>query len=300
MNSEENLLEDIMYRFIATVAVMLPDDVQSKLLEIASKEKSHYGRIIYDAVVRNNELAIKKKLPLCQDTGIPEFHVAMGESFRHKEELLTAIRKAVIRATRQGYLRPNSVDPVLNKNTGDNTGRILPWIDIELVPRSDEAVVQLYLAGGGSTRVSKAIVIDPADGWRGVFRFALDIVARTGIYACPPLMVLGIGIGPTIDIAARLSKIALLRPLGTRNANPKIAMMEIAIEKALNKLGIGPQGLGGDTSVGEVHIEYGERHPASMAVAITSSCWALRKGRLVIKNDFSFFVSTHKGGLINA
>jgi L(+)-tartrate dehydratase alpha subunit len=300
MNSAGNALEDLVYRFIATVAVVMPDDVSNKLLKLARMENSPYGKIIYNAVLRNNELARSRKLPLCQDTGTPEFQVAFGEGFKHKEELLAAIRKAVAKATLNGFLRPNAVDPVYNKNTGDNTGRILPWIDVELVPQSSDAVVQLYLAGGGSTRASGAVVLDPADGWEGVFRFVLELIAERGMYACPPLMVLGVGVGPTISIAAKLSKKALLRPLGARSPDPWVSEMELALEKAINKLGIGPQGLGGAVSVGEVHIEYGERHPASMALAVTTSCWALRKGQLVIRNDYSFDVTTHKGGLIDA
>lgn len=290
-------LTRLLTSFIKTTAIKLPDDVLTKLRELMSKESSSYGKFIYEAMMENINLALAKKAPLCQDTGILEFFVRIGENFPYKSILLSAIREATIEATRMGYLRPNVVDPITSKNTGDNTGQNLPWIEIELEPNADYADVTLYLAGGGSSRPGRAVVIDPAKGWKGLIEFVVDTIAEYGPPACPPLVV-GIGVGPTMEIAAVLSKKALLRPLGSRNPDPFVAKIEELLEIELNKLNIGPQGLGGSTGVIAVHIDHAGRHPATFAVGISTSCWALRRGLIRIKSDLSHELLTHSGGLI--
>ncbi|MEM4527992.1 MAG: fumarate hydratase [Desulfurococcaceae archaeon] len=294
----ESALVELMTKFINTVAVKLPSDVYAKLLELSSKETSSSGKFIYSAIFKNLELALLRKAPLCQDTGVLEFYVTLGEMFPYKSLLLKSIRKAVIESTKQGFLRPNVVDPVSDKNTGDNTGPLIPWIEVDIEPGSDHVDVRLYMAGGGSSRPGTARVLDPAEGWEGLVKFVIDVIAKYGPPACPPLMVVGVGVGPTVEIAAVLSKRALLRPLGSRNPEPSIARLEEILEDAINKLGIGPQGLGGSTTVGEVHIEYAGRHPATFAVGVNTACWALRKGWLRINSDLSYQLLSHRGGLI--
>lgn len=299
MGTEYVRILNLVKRLVATTAILLPDDVYEKLREMASQEASPYGRMVYEAIFKNLELAASRRAPLCQDTGVPEFYVALGDGFPYKSELLGSIREAVAEVTKLGLLRPNVVNPATGRNTGDNTGPRMPWIELEVVPGSDWAEVQLYLAGGGSSRPGRAAVIDPAEGWEGVLRFVVDTVAEYGPPACPPLMVVGVGVGATVEIAASLSKRALLRPLGTRNPDPRIAEIEVMLGEALSELGIGPQGLGGATSIGEVHVEYAGRHPATIAVGVSTACWALRRGWMRIRKDLSYEVLSHRGGLID-
>jgi L(+)-tartrate dehydratase alpha subunit len=287
-------LSQLLSSFINLVTVKLPDDVYAKLVELRSRETSAWGRFIYDAMFRNIELALQRGAPLCQDTGVLEFFISFGENFPYKTALIDAIREATVRSTRLGFLRPNVVDPVTDRNTGNNVGPMVPWIEVEVVPGVSYADVKLYLAGGGSSRPGRAAVLDPTESWEALVKLVTDVVIEYGSAACPPLFV-GIGVGATMEIAAVLSKRALLRPIGSRNPNPYIAKLEEVLEEELNKLGIGPQGLGGATTVAAVLIEYAGRHPATFATAVSTGCWALRKGHLRVYPDLSYEVLSHRG-----
>ncbi|MGC8674899.1 fumarate hydratase [Fervidicoccus sp.] len=295
LNESFNKLVKILSGFINVVAIKLPDDVNEKLNELIEKEQSDVGKLVYEAVKKNLSLALERKAPLCQDTGVLEFFVKFGENFPYKSMLLKAIREGTVISTKNGFLRPNVVDPSTEKNSGDNTGPKIPWIEIEIEENSDYADVQLYLAGGGASRPGSARTLDPAEGWSGIAKYVIDVVSSYGPPACPPLMVVGVGIGATSEIAAMLSKKALLRKMGERNINPKIAKFEEFLEEELNNLGFGPQGLGGKTSIGEVHVEYAGRHPATLAVGVSTSCWALRKGWIRIMPDLSYEIYSHRG-----
>ncbi len=287
-------LVEILSRFVSLVAVRLPDDVLPALLKASRLEDSARARLMYDAMFKNIEIAALKRVPLCQDTGVLEFFIGLGEAFPHGAVLVKAVREAVARATGDGFLRPNVVDPVANRNTGDNTGPHLPWVDLEILPGVDYADVRLYLAGGGSSRPGSARVLDPALGLEGVAEFVLNTVAEYGPPACPPLVV-GVGIGPTVEIAAVLSKRALLRELGSRSPDPRVAMLEEKLAEAINELGIGPQGLGGRVTALAVHVEYAGRHAATLAVGVSTGCWALRRGWLRVYPDLSYRVPSHRG-----
>ena len=291
----QKTLTNLMTKFISLVAIRLPDDVLSALTRGSKIEDSPHVKLVYEAIFRNLDIAASRRIPLCQDTGVLQFFVYLGENFPYKRELLEALREATIRATSEGFLRPNVVDPITNTNTGNNTGARIPWIEIELLPNTDHAEIQLYMAGGGSSRPGYARVLDPAVGLSGAIEFVLNVIAEYGPPACPPLVV-GVGIGPTVEIAALLSKKALLRtPLGSRNPNPRVAALEEKLEEAINELGIGPQGLGGKVSVLATHIEYAGRHPSTIAVGVSTACWALRKGWLRISKDLGYEVLSHRG-----
>ncbi len=287
-------LVEMLSRFVSLVSVRLPDDVLPALLRASELEESAHARLIYNAMFENLEVALRRRVPLCQDTGVLEFFVGLGEAFPYGAALLRAVRDATARATREGFLRPNVVDPLTNRNTGDNTGPYVPWVDVEVLPGADYADVRLYLAGGGSSRPGFARVLDPAQGLEGVAELVLSTVAEYGPPACPPLVV-GIGIGPTVEVAATLSKRALLREVGSRNPDPRAALLEEKLAEAINGLGIGPQGLGGRVTALAVHVEYAGRHPATLAVGVSTACWALRRGWLRIYSDLSYRVLSHRG-----
>lgn len=282
--------------FISTVSTRLPDDVLEALRRASAAEVGEYARLVYGAVFRNIEVARSKSVPLCQDTGVLEFFVELGNSFPLSLELLEAIKEAVAEATEEGFLRPNVVDPDTERNTGNNLGPRVPWVEVEVVP-GDRADVYLYLAGGGSSRPGSARVLDPADGLGGVVEYVVNTVVEYGFHACPPLVV-GVGLGPTAETAASLSKRALLRPVGTRSPSPRMAELEERLERVLNGLGIGPQGLGGRVTALAVHVEYAGRHPATLAVGVSTSCWALRRGHLRVFPDLSYAILSHRGGAV--
>jgi L(+)-tartrate dehydratase alpha subunit len=134
----------------------------------------------------------------------------------------------------------------------------------------------------------------PAAGYEGVVQFVFDVMTSYGVNACPPLLV-GIGIGGSIEVAATLSKRALMRPIGSRDTDPRGAQMELLIEKGLNEIGIGPQGLSGKSSVTGVHIEKAARHPSTISVAVSVGCWAHRRGTIRINKEMGYEILSHKG-----
>jgi L(+)-tartrate dehydratase alpha subunit len=294
MLAARDLLTRLLLDFVSIVSVRLPDDVLEHLVRASKVEEHGFAGLVYEAMFRNLEVSSRRRVPLCQDTGVLEFFIRVGDSFPYTVDLLDAVPEAVARATEAGFLRPNVVDPVSGVNTGDNVGPNLPWVDLGVVRGVNHADVFLYLAGGGSSRPGSARVLDPAQGLEGVVRYVLETVSEYGPPACPPLVV-GVGIGPTAEIAALLSKRALLRPLGSRSPNPKIASLEEELERAINALGIGPQGLGGKVTALAVHVEYSGRHPATLAVGVSTSCWAMRRGHLRIEKDLSASVLSHGG-----
>ncbi len=279
----------LLVDFIKRVETRLPSDVENALKKLQVEEDNPLQKIIYEAMLSNINEAKKKQIPLCQDTGILMFFIKAGVL----SPLITNLKEKIIEATRRATLeiplRPNAVDPITNNNSGDNTGRYVPWIHWDDILDNDLVEIGLYVAGGGSSFPGRAQVFSPVSGWNDLVRYVFDIVARYGINACPPLII-GIGIGATVEIASILSKKALFRKIGQRHENKKIALIEETLLKGLNELKIGAQGLEGKHGVIDVHIEYSYRHPATFAVGVTVSCWALRRGVLVIRglSDYEF------------
>ncbi|MCX8189467.1 MAG: L(+)-tartrate dehydratase subunit alpha [Nitrososphaeria archaeon] len=284
----------LLSNFIRTVAIRLPDDVLSALKELSSKESSYWGKAVYSLMFDNINLALEKGVPVCQDTGVLMFFIDVGTNFPYVNKLYDALKVATIKATEEVPLRPNVVEPFDEKNTGNNVGTRLPWIEWNIVPEADYVEITLYLAGGGTSLTGNAKVLPPASGFKGVIEFVLDVVSSYGLNACPPFL-LGVGIGATVETAALLSKRALLRPIGSINPNPKAASLERILYEKVCGLEIGPQGLGGSTTVLGVNVEYSARHPATLAVGVSTGCWAHRRGVIKIKSDLTYELPLYKG-----
>ena len=201
---------------------------------------------------------------------------------------------ATARATEIGPLRHNAVETFDEHNTGTNTGSSIPWLDWEIIPGVDYAIVDVYMAGGGCTLPGASKVLMPGQGYEGVVEFVLDVITSRGINACPPLLV-GVGVSTSVETAARLSKKAILRPVHSKNTNPNAALMEELLEEGLNELGIGPQGLTGDRTVMGVNIENSARHPSTIGVAVSTGCWAHRRGQIRLNADGSYEILSHEG-----
>lgn len=294
---QEAKLVDIVARFTAFSAKHLPDDVLEKLTELRDQENTEFAKIIYDAMFQNLQMADTLSRPTCQDTGIIQYFVRVGTKFPLIDSLEDCLRKAVLKATEIAPLRHNAVEVFDEKNTGNNVGYRIPWIDWEIVPNSDEVEIYLYMAGGGCSLPGIAKVLMPLEGYEGIVKFVFDQITSYGINACPPLLV-GIGIAGSVEVAAKLSKKALLRPVGSHNANPRGADLEKRIEDGLNDIGIGPGGLTGAKSVMGVHIEQAARHPATLAVGLSTGCWAHRRALIRIGPDLSYEDLSHGGAVI--
>lgn len=299
MNKEEmrEKFIDIMAKFTAYIGKHLPDDVYQRLQELRETEDTPLARIIYDAMFEDLKMADELDRPCCQDTGVIQYFVQVGTGFPLIDEIEDCLREAVKRATVMAPLRHNAVEVFDEKNTGDNVGTRVPWIDWEVVPKSDEVKIYAYMAGGGCSLPGTARVLMPLEGYEGVIKFVFDQITSYGINACPPLLI-GIGIAGSVEVAAKLSKKALLRPIGSRNSNPRGAELEAMIEKGLNDIKIGPGGFGGENSVMGVHIEQAARHPATIAVGLSTGCWAHRRAVIKINADMEYETISHQGAVL--
>lgn len=296
MNKDQAVadLTDLLAKFTAHIGKRLPTDVTEKLGELREKEVNFLAKEVYESMRANQEAADKLDRPSCQDTGVIQYFLTAGAKFPLLGELEEILQGATAGATQQGPLRHNAVETFEEKNTGTNTGSKIPWLDWEIVPNDDSVTIDVYMAGGGCTLPGKATVLMPGQGYEGVAEFVFDVITSRGVNACPPLLV-GVGVSTSAETAARLSKKAILRPVTARNTNEKAALMEELLTDGLNELGLGPQGLTGNNSVMGVNIESSARHPSTIGVAVSTGCWAHRRGRIKINADFSHEVISHQG-----
>lgn len=276
-------LRDGIVELYRKVATSLPKDVEDRLLRCYEQENNPVSKENLKIILENIKIARTKEIPICQDTGIPVFYVkvprCLGQE-RIKDTLLEATRIA----TEKIPLRPNSVDILTEKNTGDNTGIDFPVMYFEEI-EEDTLTIDLLLKGGGAENIGCTYKlpnqsINAERGFEGARKAVLDGVLNAQGKGCPPY-VIGVAIGGSRDQVAHISKRQLLRKLNDQNANTILNEFEEILIKDINKLGIGVMGLGGNNTCLGVKIGISNRHPASYFVDITFSCWALRKGRLV-------------------
>jgi L(+)-tartrate dehydratase alpha subunit len=287
-------LTDLLGKFTAYIGKRLPTDVTGKLSELREKEVNFLAKEVYESMRQNQEAADKLDRPSCQDTGVIQYFLQAGSNFPLLGELEQILEGATLDATRRGPLRHNAVETFIEKNTGTNTGSKIPWLDWEIVPGADSVTIDVYMAGGGCTLPGAAKVLMPGQGYEGVAEFVFDVITSRGVNACPPLLV-GVGVSTSAETAARLSKKAILRPVNSRHSNENAALMEELLTEGLNELGLGPQGLTGNNSVMGVNIESSARHPSTIGVAVSTGCWAHRRGRIKINADLSHEVISHEG-----
>jgi fumarate hydratase subunit alpha len=255
----------------------LTKDMYCALKEAAQKEESPLGREIIQTIVNNADFAGKENVPLCQDTGLTVVFAEVGQDVWIEGGFEEAINKGVALGYTEGYLRKSSVsDPVFDrKNTLDNTPAI---IHVRLVP-GDKLKLRLAVKGAGSENMGGLKMLKPSDGPEGIVKYVVDIVKSAGSNPCPPV-VIGIGIGGTMEKATLLAKESLLRPLEDKNPDPRYAKMEEDILEKVNDTGIGPQGLGGRITAVAVKIEHCPTHIAQMPVAVNLNCHASRHAEI--------------------
>ena len=248
-------------------------DMYAALRTALEREESPQGKAVLEQIIENAEIAKTERVPICQDTGVAVFFVEVGEDVKIVGgSLKDAIYEGVRKGYQEGYLRKSIVqDPLRRVNTGDNTP---PIIHFDLVP-GDKLRLLFAAKGGGSENMSMARLFAPAAGKEGIKRFVLEVVEKAGGNPCPPI-VIGIGIGGNFEMSAILAKKALFRPIGSRHPDPFYAQMEEEILEEVNKLGIGPMGMGGRVTAFDVHIEVMPCHIASLPVAVNIQCHANR------------------------
>ena len=291
MVSEEALKKEII-KLVSAAAIHLPSDVEEALREAYEKEENPIARKVFKSILENVRVAEEEGRPLCQDTGIIIYYIKVGENFPLLGKIPKIIKDATIEATSSTPLRPNAVDIITGENTGNNMGERIPWIEWEIIPDSDEAEITVMLKGGGSENPSLAKTIPPGLGIEGALKIVIDTIFEAGAKPCPPLIV-GVGLGPTGDIAMNLAKKALFRPIGDKHRRPEVAELENKLLRAINTLGWGPHGVGGYTTALDAHIEVAHRHPATLAVGVATNCWASRTSTLRVIGERVKFL-THK------
>lgn len=289
---EPKLVETVAFNILKQAVIYLPDDVKQALKKAYAAETSETAKTQLQAILDNIELAEKYQAPVCQDTGTIIFYAKAGANAKNLDKIEEALINAVRRATKEVPLRPNAVDPFSGKNTGDNTGRNIPFLNWEIVP-GDGLELTVMTKGGGSENVCVTGMLVPGEGIKGLKKFAIDAVIKAGAQPCPPT-IMGIAIGGGADISMKLAKKTLLKPLTEHNPDPELAKLEQEIFEAANMTGIGPMGLGGKTTVLGVHVDYAFRHPASFPAAVSFNCWAARRATAKISADGKVEYLTHK------
>ena len=287
-----SVVENVAVELLRQAVTKLPRDVKEALQRAHREEESDVGKTQLEAILNNVELAEKTGTPMCQDTGVIIFYVKAGAQAKGLDKIEEALRNATKRATIKVPLRPNSVGIFTRKNTGDNTGRYVPYINWEIVP-GDNIELTAFPKGGGSENVCALGMIRPGEGLNGLKKFVVDTVLKAGAKPCPP-NILGVGVGGGADIAMKIAKAALLRPIDQPNPDPEIAKLERELYEAANMTGIGPMGLGGKFTVLGVKVDHANRHPASYPVAVAVQCWAARRASARIHPDGTVEYLTHK------
>ena len=255
----------------------LPKDVRERMESCAAGETSACAREVFRQLKENWILAAETGLPLCQDTGLAVFFIDVGQDVHIKGDMREAVNEGVRRGYGAGFLRKSVCEPFTRKNTGDNTPAI---IHTTLVP-GDTVRIRYMAKGGGSENMSRVTMLAPAQGWDGIREFVIRRVAESGSNPCPPVIV-GLGVGGSFDYAPILAKQALFRPLDDVNPDPDLAEKEEELLCALNRLHIGPMGLGGVTTCLAVKIAKAPCHIASLPLAVNIQCHSARHEEVVL------------------
>ncbi|EHP71293.1 hydro-lyase, Fe-S type, tartrate/fumarate subfamily [Metallosphaera yellowstonensis MK1] len=275
--------EALYYRALTVI----PKDVVEKIRLSYDTEDSPLGKEVMDTIIKNIEVARKRSLLVCQDTGTPVYLVELGDVEISLPKLIRAIKEGVRDATVKNHLRPNMVHPITRVNTGDNTGRSSPIVHVELNEGLKGVMKIVALPkGSGSENMSALAMLRPADGLKGVKRFVLETVANAGGKGCPPYIV-GVGIGGDFEQVTYLAKKGALRPLGSRSEDEIGRKMEDELFLLINKLGVGPMGVGGKITALGVNVEIAETHISSLPVAVNIQCWRGERAEAIIGEDLS-------------
>lgn len=254
------------------------EDVLSLLHERMEQEESPFGRDVLRQLIENDELAAQRKMPICQDTGMAVIFMDVGQDIHFTGgDINQAIERGVRRAYKDGYFRASVLTPLTRINTGDNTPAI---VHMRIVP-GEQVTLTAAPKGFGSENMSKLWMLTPSQGIEGVKDAVVETVRLAGGNPCPPVVV-GVGIGGTAECAMLMAKHSLTRECGTHSADPMLADMEMELLERINKLGIGPQGLGGRTTALAVHIEQMPTHIAGLPVAVNMQCHAARHKTVTI------------------
>jgi fumarate hydratase subunit alpha len=260
----------------------LPPDIKRGFDALAAAERDAGAKRMLGTMMRNIAVAEQTDNLLCQDTGIPVYNVWIGRGVEvDGAGLKAAIRRGCARSTREHSFRSSIVHPTTRVNDQDSTGRGIPVINIDF-SEDESLVIEMVPKGSGSENNSWLRMAIPAEGVDAIKTFVIDCVLEAGGKTCPPTIV-GVGVGGTADLCVHLAKVAATRALGTRCEDPEGAKLESALSEAVNLLGVGPQGLGGDSTAFAVHVETAATHITMNPVAVNMQCHSARRARATFR-----------------
>ena len=262
---------------------LLPPDVKRGFDALAQRESDRGAQRVLGTMIANIGIAERTDNLLCQDTGIPIYNVAIGRRVEvDGHALKQAIRRGCERATREHPFRSSVVHPVTRANEHSSCGRGVPVIAVDFSDREETLEIEMIPKGSGSENNSFLRMAIPAEGIDAIKRFVIDCVLDAGGKTCPPTIV-GVGVGGTADLCVHLAKVAATRPLGSQCDDPEGAKLEAELTRAVNLLGVGPQGLGGDATAFAVHVETAATHITMNPVAVNMQCHSARRARATFR-----------------
>ena len=277
---DPGLVENVAKELYIRALKILPPDIKQGFDALAARETATTAQNVLGTMIRNIAVAEATDNLLCQDTGIPIYNVTIGRGIHFGDgdgaALKAAIRKGCERATREHPLRSSIVHPLTRKNEHTSCGIGVPVIHIDHGDQVDGLKIEMIPKGSGSENNSWLKMAVPAEGVDAVKTFVIDCVLDAGGKTCPPTIV-GVGVGGTADLCVHLAKIAATRPLGTHCADAEGAKLEDELSRAVNMLGVGPQGLGGDATAFAVHVELAATHITMNPVAVNMQCHSARR-----------------------
>jgi fumarate hydratase subunit alpha/L(+)-tartrate dehydratase alpha subunit len=277
MKIEPKAVEEVARELYVRALKVLPPDIKEGFARLQASETDATAKSILGTMVANIRVAEENQNMLCQDTGIPIYNVLIGRDVQiGGPELKSAIRRGCERATREHPLRSSVVHPITRRNEQTSCGPGIPPIHIDFSEEPEKLVIEMVPKGSGSENNSWLRMAIPAEGIDAIKTFVVDCVLDAGGKTCPPTIV-GVGVGGTSDLCVALAKRAATRPLGTVCADPEGAKLERELSEAVNMLGVGPQGLGGDSTSFAVHVEVAATHITMNPVAVNMQCHSARR-----------------------
>jgi fumarate hydratase subunit alpha/L(+)-tartrate dehydratase alpha subunit len=283
MRVDLKVVEEAAKELYIRALKLLPPDVKQGLDGLARTESDAGAQRMLGTMIANIKVAEDTDNLLCQDTGIPIYNVWIGRGVQvDGVALKAAIRTGCARSTREYSFRSSIVHPTTRVNQQDSTGRGVPVIHVDFTEEPETLVIEMVPKGSGSENNSWLRMAIPAEGVDAIKTFVVDCVLEAGGKTCPPTIV-GVGVGGTADLCVHLAKLAATRPLGSVCDDPEGAQLEASLSGAVNALGVGPQGLGGDSTAFAVHVETAATHITMNPVAVNMQCHSARRARATIK-----------------
>ena len=283
MQIDPKEIEELSKTLYVRALKLLPPDIKAGFGELMRRETDAVGRTVLGTMVENIAIAERTDNLLCQDTGIPIYNVWIGRGVEvDGVALKLAIRRGCERSTREYSFRSSIVHPTTRVNEQTSCGRGVPIINVDFSEEQESLVIEMLPKGSGSENNSWLRMAVPAEGVDAIKTFVIDCVLEAGGKTCPPTIV-GVGVGGTADLCVHLAKVAATRALGTHCDDPEGARLEEELGPAVNLLGVGPQGLGGDSTAFAVHVETAATHITMNPVAVNMQCHSARRARATFR-----------------